>query len=56
MPYVLTGVGALLILLTLLLAFTIFGMISAVLGIAFIVAGAAMLGRRRRGRDTGLSS
>ncbi|MFZ0059668.1 MAG: hypothetical protein WAL35_06435 [Acidimicrobiales bacterium] len=56
MPGVLIGVGALLILLTFLLAFTIFGEISAVLGVTCIVIGAVMLGRRTRGRDIGRSS
>ncbi len=46
MPVVLIGAGAILIMLTFLLAFTIFGVISALLGMACILMGAMMLGRR----------
>ena len=46
MPSVLIGTGLVLIVLTFLLAFTIFGEISAVLGVACVVLGAVMLGRR----------
>jgi hypothetical protein len=46
MPAVLVGVGGVLIVLTFLLAFTIFGVISAVLGITCLVVGATMLSRR----------
>jgi hypothetical protein len=49
MPAVLIGVGAVLIVFTFLLAFTIFGEISGLLGFACIVIGALMLGRRSRG-------
>ena len=52
MATVLIGVGAVLIVFTFLLAFTIFGEISALLGVAFIVIGAMMLGRRAHGPDT----
>ncbi len=52
MPTVLIGVGALLIVLTFLLAFTIFGDISALLGAALIVVGAVMVGRRAQGQTT----
>jgi hypothetical protein len=45
-PRVLVGVGALLIVLTILLAFTIFGEISAVLGVACIVIGVVKYSRR----------
>jgi hypothetical protein len=45
-PRVLIGVGALLIVLALLLAFTIFGEISAVLGVACIVIGVVKHSRR----------
>jgi hypothetical protein len=46
MPTALMSVGAMLIVLTFLLAFTMFGVISALLGIACIAMGARMLGRR----------
>jgi len=49
MPTVLIGVGAVLIVLTFLLAFTIFGEISALLGAMCIVIGAMLLGRRAHG-------
>jgi len=52
MPAALLGAGAMLIVLTFLLAFTIFGVISALLGVACIVMGAMMLGRRARGPGT----
>jgi cobalamin biosynthesis protein CobD/CbiB len=45
-PSVLIGVGALVIVLTFLLALTIFGEISAVLGVVCILVGAVTLGRR----------
>ena len=46
MPIAFVTVGAVLVVLALLLAFTIFGVISALLGVACIVIGARMLGRR----------
>ena len=46
MPVALISVGSLLVVLTFLLAFTIFGMISALLGVACIAMGARMYGRR----------
>ncbi len=49
MPAVLIGVGGVLIVLTFLLAFTIFGVFSAVLGIACLVVGAFMLSRQGPG-------
>jgi hypothetical protein len=51
----LIGVGVLLILLTFGLAFTIFGELSAVLGLAFIALGAFWLGRRSQDRGPGRS-
>jgi hypothetical protein len=54
-PSVLIGVGALLIVLTFLLAFTIFGEISAALGVVCILVGAVTLGRRAGGRGSGRS-
>ena len=56
MPGVLIGVGVLLIVLTLLLAFTSFGEISAVLGLGCVGIGAAMVGRRKREPGAGRSS
>lgn len=55
-PGVLIGVGVLLIVLTLLLAFTIFGEISAVLGLGCVGIGAVMGSRRTRGLGAGRSS
>jgi hypothetical protein len=52
MPAVLIGVGVILMVLTFLLAFTIFGQISALLGVAALAAGAIMLDRRARRRAT----
>jgi hypothetical protein len=52
MPALLVGVGGVLIVLTFLLAFTIFGVISAVLGIACLVVGATVLSRRGGGANT----
>ncbi len=52
MPAILIGVGATLIVLTFLLAFTIFGVISALLGVACIAMGTIMLGRREPGPGT----
>lgn len=46
MAVVLIVLGAVLVVLTFLLAFTIFGELSAVLGVACLVAGSLMLGRR----------
>jgi hypothetical protein len=43
--------GGVLIVLAFLLAFTIFGVISALLGIACLVAGATMLSRRGPGAN-----
>jgi hypothetical protein len=51
MPAVLVGIGAVLIALTFLLAFTIFGVISALLGIACLVVGATMFSRRGPGAN-----
>jgi hypothetical protein len=51
-PGVLIGLGGLLLVFTFLLAFTIFGELSAVLGITCIVAGSIMLGRRSSGPVT----
>jgi hypothetical protein len=51
MPAVLIGVGGVLIVLTVLLAFTIFGVFSAVLGIACLVVGAFMLSRQGPGAN-----
>jgi hypothetical protein len=45
-PLAVMGVGAVLIVVTFLLAFTIFGEISAVAGIACVGGGAMMLRRR----------
>jgi len=56
MPGVLIGAGVLLVVLTFLLAFTIFGEIAAVLGVACIAIGAVMTGRRQRRPGTGRSS
>jgi hypothetical protein len=56
MPGVLIGVGVILIVLTLLLAFTIFGEISAVLGLGCVAIGAVMMGRGTRGPGAGRSS
>jgi hypothetical protein len=52
-PGVLIGVGVVLILMMFLLAFTIFGAISALLGIASIAIGAVMLSHRAAGRGPG---
>lgn len=46
LPLVVMGAGAVLIIATFLLAFTIFGEISAVAGIACVGGGAMMLRRR----------
>ena len=51
MPAVLVGIGAVLIVLTFLLAFTIFGAISALLGIACLVVGATMFSQRGPGAN-----
>jgi hypothetical protein len=45
-PGVLIGMGIALIVLAFLLAFTIFGEIAALAGVALIVGGARMTGRR----------
>jgi hypothetical protein len=45
-PGALIGLGVLLLVFTFLLAFTIFGELSAVLGVACLVAGSLMLERR----------
>jgi hypothetical protein len=52
MPTILIGVGAVLLVFTFLLAFTILGEISALLGVACIVIGALLLGRHVHGPDT----
>jgi membrane-bound ClpP family serine protease len=52
-PAALIGIGAVLIVFTFLLAFTIYGELSAVAGVACIVIGAALLGRRSSGRGAG---
>jgi hypothetical protein len=52
---VLIGLGVLLIVLAFLLAFTIFGEISAVVGLLGVVAGALMLGRRSSRGDASAS-
>lgn len=52
MPTVLIGIGAVLIVLTFLLAFTTFGEISALLGVVCIACGAMMIGRRAHGPGT----
>jgi membrane-bound ClpP family serine protease len=49
MPTALIVVGVVLILLTLGLAFTVFGLISAFLGVVCISCGAIMLSSRSRG-------
>ena len=46
MPATLIALGVVLIIFTFLLAFTIFGVIAAVAGIACIAIGVALLGRR----------
>ena len=51
MPIVLIGVGGVLVVLTFLLAFTIFAVFSAVLGIACLVVGTFMLGRQGPGAN-----
>ncbi len=51
MPIVLIGVGAVLIVLTFLLAFTIYGLISLGLGVLTIALGAHMFGRRAPGPE-----
>jgi hypothetical protein len=51
MPAVLLAIGGVLIVLTLFLAFTIFGMISALLGIVCLVVGATMVSRRGPGAN-----
>ena len=53
MPVALISIGAVLIVFTLLAAFTIYGELSAVAGIACIAIGAVWLGRRSSGRDAG---
>jgi hypothetical protein len=53
MPAALIGIGAVLIVFTFLLAFTIYGELSAVLGIACIVIGAVLLGRRSSRQGAG---
>lgn len=50
MPMALIIVGALLVVLTFLLAFTIHAEMSAVVGVACIVLGSIWLGRRSEGR------
>ncbi len=49
MPGVLIGIGLALIALTFLLAFTIFGEIAALAGVALLAVGARMTGRRTSG-------
>jgi membrane-bound ClpP family serine protease len=49
-PVALISIGAVLIVFTFLLAFTIYGELSAVVGVACIVIGAVLLGRRSTGR------
>jgi len=51
-PAVLFGVGAALVILTFLLAFTVFGEISALLGVLCLVTGALMIARRSHGQGT----
>lgn len=53
MPAAFFGIGAVLIVFTFLLAFTIYGELSAVAGVACIVIGAVLLGRRSPGRGAG---
>ena len=48
-PAVLIGIGVALIVLTFLLAFTIYGEIAALAGVALIVVGARSTGHRARG-------
>ena len=50
MPAALISIGAVLIVFTFLLAFTIYGELSAVAGVACIVIGAVLLGRRSSGQ------
>ncbi len=50
MPAVVIGIGVALIVLAFLLAFTIFGEIAALVGVALIVVGARSTGRRARAR------
>jgi len=52
MPAFLIVVGVILIVFTFLLAFTIFGVTSALLGAACVVMGAMILGRRTNGPGT----
>jgi hypothetical protein len=49
---VLIGAGAVLVVLAFLLAFTIFGEVSAAAGVALVIAGSAMTGRRTPGKAT----
>jgi len=47
LPVMLLVVGFLFVVLTFLAAFTIYGVVAAVVGLVCIVAGAALLGRSR---------
>ena len=51
MPGVLIGLGLAMIMMTIMLAFTVYGEMAAVLGIACIVTGAVLFDRRRGKRD-----
>jgi hypothetical protein len=48
-PTALIALGAVLIVFTFLLAFTIFGELSAVVGVACVATGAVLLGKRSSG-------
>jgi hypothetical protein len=53
MPVILIATGAILVVLTFLLAFTLFGLISAFLAVVCIASGAVMLNTRASGPKTG---
>jgi hypothetical protein len=52
LPGVLIGAGAVLVVMAFLLAFTVFGEVSAAAGVALVIVGSAMTGRRAPGKAT----